>query len=334
MTPDEKELRRLLKAELDQSHPSPLGERARRRIVTGRAIFVAATSLAMAATAYAGFAITQVAADLTGSPDQRSVSGAQGEEKVEPREPRPITPKVEVATGHQQGSAWSVFSYRAMASVPGSGGAEEEEALCLSMGFGSSRRAEATCTVGLQEPFVGNDAVYAVPSSAPGWNRAFFGIVDKKVEHVELRLDDGTSYAAEIHNGGPELRAPFNFFVGFVPEWRDVTIVAVDRSGATAETDHLPAPPRLTVTKTGDGAGTVTGTRTEELGCSGCEPHRWIDCGEECLALINDASVTLEAHPDQGSVFVRWDGACSGVLPCVLQVDSDKTVDAVFQKVP
>jgi len=58
-----------------------------------------------------------------------------------------------------------------------------------------------------------------------------------------------------------------------------------------------------------------------------------ISCGADCSQLYNSGTVvTLTARPAFGSVFVRWDGACSGILvnTCTVNMTGDRSVTATF----
>ncbi len=43
-------------------------------------------------------------------------------------------------------------------------------------------------------------------------------------------------------------------------------------------------------------------------------------------------SVTLTAEADEDSVFLGWEGACSGQNPCIVEMTKDKSVKAVFEE--
>jgi Ca2+-binding RTX toxin-like protein len=76
----------------------------------------------------------------------------------------------------------------------------------------------------------------------------------------------------------------------------------------------------LTVVKTGNGAGTVTGAG--------------IACGLDCFELIDTGnSVTLTATPAAGSQFAGWSGACTGTSTCQLTMDQAREVTAVFMEI-
>jgi predicted regulator of Ras-like GTPase activity (Roadblock/LC7/MglB family) len=77
----------------------------------------------------------------------------------------------------------------------------------------------------------------------------------------------------------------------------------------------------LSVTKPGDGSGTVTGPG--------------INCGSDCSETISAGTqVTLTAVPEPGSVFTGWTG-CDSVTfdnKCVVTVSASRTVVANFKK--
>jgi hypothetical protein len=76
----------------------------------------------------------------------------------------------------------------------------------------------------------------------------------------------------------------------------------------------------LSITKQGDGAGTVTTTPPG------------IDCGATCaFAYANGTAVTLTATPSAGSTFAGWSGGgCSGTLTCTVTMNAAQTVTATF----
>ncbi len=90
---------------------------------------------------------------------------------------------------------------------------------------------------------------------------------------------------------------------------------------------HVPPPPpndqnivyALTVTKSGNGLGTVTSNPSG------------IDCGSICTDDFDaGTAVSLTASPTTGSTFVGWSGACSGTGSCVVTMDNVKSVTATF----
>ena len=59
-----------------------------------------------------------------------------------------------------------------------------------------------------------------------------------------------------------------------------------------------------------------------------------ISCGRQCSAsLPSNSSITLQASPDPGFVFVNWTGACTGTAPtCTVRVTGQTQVQANFKK--
>ncbi len=88
--------------------------------------------------------------------------------------------------------------------------------------------------------------------------------------------------------------------------------------GCPAGTAHT-----LTVTKGGNGTGTVTSSPSG------------INCGSQCSATFgHDEVVTLTASPAPGSVFGGWEGgSCSGqASTCMVMMAADLTVKAAFTR--
>jgi uncharacterized protein (DUF2141 family) len=75
----------------------------------------------------------------------------------------------------------------------------------------------------------------------------------------------------------------------------------------------------LTVSKGGQGAGTVTSSPAG------------IDCGSACSASFSSgAVVTLTASPGTGSIFTGWSGACTGTATCTVTMTAAQSVMASF----
>ena len=76
----------------------------------------------------------------------------------------------------------------------------------------------------------------------------------------------------------------------------------------------------LTVSKSGTGTGTVTGSPGP------------INCGATCTGSYNSGtSVTLTEAPASGSTFAGWSGACSGTgTTCLVTMTAAKSVTATF----
>lgn len=80
-------------------------------------------------------------------------------------------------------------------------------------------------------------------------------------------------------------------------------------------------PETLTVTRRGDGTGTVTSSPAG------------LDCGTSCTRSYDyDSSVTLTASPAPGSAFVDWTGDCTGSSTCLVAMTAAHSVTASFVK--
>jgi hypothetical protein len=88
-----------------------------------------------------------------------------------------------------------------------------------------------------------------------------------------------------------------------------------DQAGA----NDPPPTARVTISKGGTGAGTVTSLPAG------------IDCGPTCAADFPTGTVvTLTATADAASTFAGWSGACSGTGSCLVTVNAAQTVTASF----
>ena len=84
----------------------------------------------------------------------------------------------------------------------------------------------------------------------------------------------------------------------------------------------------LTITKSGNGSGTVTGFFSTETGL-----FSHFSCGTTCSATFLQGTVVhLGDMPDSGSFFQNWGGACSGTTTasCPVTMNSDQPVTADF----
>jgi hypothetical protein len=119
----------------------------------------------------------------------------------------------------------------------------------------------------------------------------------------------------------------FNAIV-LLPEMNELRAFAYDAAGNYSVSSiwlyHLPI---LTVVRAGPGNGRVTSNPAG------------IDCGSICsygFSYDPDASppvlttVTLVAAPTFPSTFAGWSGTCSGTGTCILTMDADKSVTAIF----
>jgi hypothetical protein len=80
----------------------------------------------------------------------------------------------------------------------------------------------------------------------------------------------------------------------------------------------------LTISKSGEGSGTIT---SNPIGLS---------CGSTCTASFStDSPVTLSANPASDSIFSGWSGGgCSGTSSCTLTLSSSASVSANFASSP
>ena len=84
----------------------------------------------------------------------------------------------------------------------------------------------------------------------------------------------------------------------------------------------IPAPPSLSVSRSGNGTGMVTSAPAG------------IDCGSACKApYAKNTIVTLGEQPGVNSVFSGWSGECRGKGVCKIRMDGNKYVGAAFDKV-
>lgn len=99
--------------------------------------------------------------------------------------------------------------------------------------------------------------------------------------------------------------------------------VAVDDTGNVLYGGPPATTEKLTVSKHGSGAGTVTSS------------PGGISCGTTCSASFTEGTVvTLTARPAAGSVFSGWSGACSGTRTCKVTMTAAKSVVAGFVPKP
>ncbi|HSB67815.1 MAG TPA: choice-of-anchor tandem repeat GloVer-containing protein, partial [Candidatus Methylomirabilis sp.] len=79
----------------------------------------------------------------------------------------------------------------------------------------------------------------------------------------------------------------------------------------------------LTVTREGTGTGSVTSSPAG------------IACGATCTAAyVPNTVVTLTANPDATSTFRGWSSPCTGTTPCVVTMDTAKSLTATFELQP
>ena len=97
----------------------------------------------------------------------------------------------------------------------------------------------------------------------------------------------------------------------------------VTMSQARAVSAEFVTKPKLTVSDTGPGEGTVTSSPPG------------INCGTTCAAQYNSGTkVTLTATPAEHSEFKGWSGACTGAGTCEVTMSEAKSVSAEFAPKP
>lgn len=99
---------------------------------------------------------------------------------------------------------------------------------------------------------------------------------------------------------------------------RTSSLVLTGGSTAPGSSGGLPSY-NLTITKAGNGQGTVSSS-------SGS-----ISCGSTCEGqYVKNTQVSLSASPATGSAFTGWSGACTGTGTCTVTITSNVSVIATF----
>lgn len=95
------------------------------------------------------------------------------------------------------------------------------------------------------------------------------------------------------------------------------------RAGCPATSFRTVCTQTLTVSKAGDGSGTIASSDGQ------------LACGTACAANYpTGATVNLTPTPEAGSTFDHWEGACTtSLVPCTVAMDGAKAVTAVFHRV-
>lgn len=109
----------------------------------------------------------------------------------------------------------------------------------------------------------------------------------------------------------------------------DTCNVVMDKAQQVTVTFNKPVAQKMTVTKAGDGQGTVTSSSDP------AQPTQ-VDCGPVCAVdYPKGSSVTLTATAADGSTFAGWSGdaTCGTNASCTIPMDSAKNVTATFNLV-
>ncbi len=336
-TPDQSDENAVAKliGDVDRQSLRPPHDLAR-RVVLRRAVLITVIMLVGLSSIGVGFALSQRFVERRN--DLVVAAPPPSDSAEENGAPTPTTEKYEIATGQMGTLPWSLFAYRAVnrGARAEEAGIAGKESLCLSASFGPQRGPLATCFVGLQEPFKPGDYLTVQMALPPNDEQGtvVYGTVAPDVARVEVRLSGG-HFDAPIVAAPPGLALPNSFFSAVIPAFEDGSIAGFAKSGETLVTRELDQPARLTVTKRGDGSGTIYGYASEELRCTSCgaPERRWINCGDICEATLHEAAITLVAVPEEGSTFDGWGGSCSG-FTCELHVTENSGVTATFSRIP
>ena len=104
---------------------------------------------------------------------------------------------------------------------------------------------------------------------------------------------------------------------------KDTTTTMGSDAGWVDDIVTAPATYTLSVSPSGTGSGVVASAPAG------------IACGAACAApYLSGTVVTLSATAAAGSIFTGWTGACTGMGPCVVTMNTSKSVGANFQSSP
>jgi uncharacterized repeat protein (TIGR02543 family) len=143
--------------------------------------------------------------------------------------------------------------------------------------------------------------------------------------------DRGGIYGQEVNSDGINYNSEFsivnphqlhNVSLAYNSTWENTLVTyRISNNIVQFTTTGNPLPnSTLTVSKTGQGSGTV----------SSVPPG--INCGSECSEnYLDSTAVTLTASADSGFVFEGWSGGgCTGTGTCVVTINGNVTVTATF----
>jgi hypothetical protein len=143
--------------------------------------------------------------------------------------------------------------------------------------------------------------------------------------------DRGAIYGQEVNSDGTNYNSEFsivnphqlhNVSLAYNSTWENTLVTYRISNNIVQFTTTGTSLPNstLTVSKTGQGSGTV----------SSVPPG--INCGAECSEnYLNSTAVTLTASADSGFVFEGWSGgSCTGTGTCVVTISGNVTVTATF----
>ena len=117
----------------------------------------------------------------------------------------------------------------------------------------------------------------------------------------------------------PATTLPINYNAADYQANGSLGVLVVHMHNASGAQGEARIPRGLTVTRSGNGAGTVVGDPAV------------LNCGSTCSAtFLSGSTVTLTATPATGSYFIGWSGACTGTGTCQVTMDAAKGVTAMF----
>ncbi|MBZ0248778.1 MAG: hypothetical protein K8F93_03895 [Burkholderiales bacterium] len=139
-------------------------------------------------------------------------------------------------------------------------------------------------------------------------------------------IDCGTTCSAQFAAGTsvtltatPAAGSTFGGWSGACTGTGSCSVAMTSARSVTASFTASPASHLLTVTRSGNGAGTVASSPAGIL------------CGTTCAATFNGGTlVALSASPAAGSIFGGWGGACGGTGACSVTMNAPASVSATF----
>ena len=146
------------------------------------------------------------------------------------------------------------------------------------------------------------------------------GVLNPGSVVLTYSIDWGDSTTDSLTSSGTSLNVSHTYAL---PNYYTVT-VTVTGTGLPVSSQlnvsvSLPPSQVLSISKSGSGTGLVS---SSPLG---------ISCGSTCSANRTYGSTNiLTAHPDSGSTFAGWSGACSGTGTCTVVMSAAQSVTATF----
>jgi hypothetical protein len=142
------------------------------------------------------------------------------------------TAVVEIASGYEEGQAWSLCAYRAMLTRNDQ---EPEETLCEEFQIGPGPQSGYAClNLGAKAPAGADYFLRSAGALEKDEATAYFyGAISQRVDRVVLEVEGGDEFEATIYEPPPRPGVDYNFFIPFAPRGADVTVRVEGESGAT-----------------------------------------------------------------------------------------------------